>query len=139
MGIAISVDELQKMQKSIPHLVNVSADPLMSEALLYPCKEGMTRIGSKEKDPEEENTFEATAAMRQDIQLTGLKIRDEHAVLTNHDHHCELRVLDSAQCMVNGIEVTSNDKPLTLCHGDWYVQIQPKKNRFSARSTCINQ
>ena len=99
MGIAISVDDVKRLQKDTPHLVNVSADPLLSEALLYPCREGTTRIGATTENSTSEE--EKGGVLHQDILLAGLRIRDEHAVLINHDHDVELRALDGAQVMVS--------------------------------------
>ena len=119
MGIAISVDDVKRLQKDTPHLVNVSADPLLSEALLYPCREGTTRIGATTENSTSEE--EKGGVLHQDILLAGLRIRDEHAVLINHDHDVELRALDGAQVMVNGKEVNSENGPIQLHHGDWIV------------------
>ena len=56
---------------SMPHLVNLNEDPLMSECLLYYIKEGVCRVGR------------LNSPVKQDIQLSGLNIQDEHCVLEN--------------------------------------------------------
>ncbi|KAF2075782.1 hypothetical protein CYY_002915 [Polysphondylium violaceum] len=62
MGVAI------KVVSSIPHLINLNEDPLMSESLVYYIREGLTKIG-RESDS--------------DIILNGLNIHKEHCVLEN--------------------------------------------------------
>jgi len=62
MGVAI------KVVSSIPHLINLNEDPLMSESLVYYIREGLTKIG-RESDS--------------DIILNGLNIHKEHCILEN--------------------------------------------------------
>jgi kinesin family protein 1 len=56
MGVAI------KAVSSLPHLLNLNQDPLLSSVLIYYIKEGVTRIGRSDAD------------IPQDIQLNGLTI-----------------------------------------------------------------
>ncbi|XP_065191038.1 kinesin-like protein unc-104 isoform X1 [Sycon ciliatum] len=56
---------------TMPHLVNLNEDPLMSECLLYYIKEGVCRVGRH------------NSPVKQDIQLSGLNIQDEHCVMEN--------------------------------------------------------
>ena len=147
MGIAINVDELQKLQQTTPHLVNVTADPLMTETLLYPCREGTTRVGAAQKETNSAAAVEKGekgekgeegeeekgdgGGMRQDIRLSGLQIKQEHAVLINHGasviggtsvaRRVDLIAMENAPLMVNGTCLLPADGPLTLCHGDWLV------------------
>ncbi|EGC38876.1 hypothetical protein DICPUDRAFT_93725 [Dictyostelium purpureum] len=65
MGIAI------KVVSSIPHLINLNEDPLMSESLIYYVKEGLTRIGRSD------------AEIPQNVILNGLNIHKEHCILEN--------------------------------------------------------
>lgn len=76
------------------HLVNLSDDPLLNEALVYPLHMGATRIGS---DAE------------QDVALGGLNILPQHCVISNelvsaHDQRylVSLEVLPGAEVYVNG-------------------------------------
>jgi hypothetical protein len=118
MGLSININEIQKLQSSIPHLVNVTNDPLMTESLLYPCREGTTRIGSNGGNNN----------VQQDIQLSGLKIQDEHAVLVNHltdsssgTTEVHIYPMEDAPLMVNGRKIHSSDGPVRLRHGDWIL------------------
>ncbi|KAK5579891.1 hypothetical protein RB653_009579 [Dictyostelium firmibasis] len=65
MGVAI------KVVSSIPHLINLNEDPLMSESLIYYVKEGKTRIGRSDSE------------IPQDVILNGLNIHKEHCILEN--------------------------------------------------------
>ncbi|KAM9957211.1 hypothetical protein ACTFIW_008952 [Dictyostelium discoideum] len=65
MGVAI------KVVSSIPHLINLNEDPLMSESLIYYVKEGKTRIGRSDSE------------IPQDIILNGLNIHKEHCIFEN--------------------------------------------------------
>ena len=109
--------------------MNVAADPLLSESLLYPCREGTTRIGAAA------TTTTTTAAtlgetttttMAQDVVLSGLQIQDEHAVLMNHTTASgasvvDLMAMEGAPMKVNGVSRTPKDGPIRLLHGDWIV------------------
>lgn len=50
----------------MPHLVNLSEDPQLSEMLLYGIKEGTTTIGK------------CRPGSRHDIQLSGVLVADDH-------------------------------------------------------------
>uniref|UniRef100_A0A9J2PZ47 Kinesin-like protein unc-104 n=2 Tax=Ascaris TaxID=6251 RepID=A0A9J2PZ47_ASCLU len=81
---------------TLPHLVNLNEDPLMSECLLYYLKEGITRVGRPE------------ASRRPDILLSGQLILDEHCQFLNDDGTVSLIPATDAQCFVNGKPVTSS-------------------------------
>ena len=116
MGIEMNMNDMNRLQSTTPHLVNVTSDPLMTESLLYPCREGTTRIGSSKS-----NTSSNSSSVQQDICLSGLKIQDEHCVLVNHAMIVDLYVVNVAPVMVNGVKKTSTDGPIRLQHGDWLV------------------
>ncbi|KAM3910118.1 kinesin-like protein KIF1C [Leptodactylus fuscus] len=81
--------------KTIPHLVNLNEDPLMSECLLYHIKEGVTRVGQVDVD----------------IKLSGQFIKEQHCLF-----HCKtnengevivtLESCEGADTYVNGKQVT---------------------------------
>lgn len=54
------------MDNSLPHIVNLSKDPQLSEVLLYLIKEGQTKIGQRKPNS------------TRDIQLSGALIADNH-------------------------------------------------------------
>ena len=61
------------MPKTYPHLRNLNEDPLMSELLVYYIQEGDTLVGQPE------------SPVKQDIQLSGIEIMDQHGVFNNKD------------------------------------------------------
>ncbi|KAI8090253.1 uncharacterized protein B0P05DRAFT_464203 [Gilbertella persicaria] len=84
------------MPKTIPFIVNLNEDPLMSECLMYQIKTGKTRVGRQEGQSQCE------------IRLSGANIYDEHCwfehgpdnTVTIHPNHKD------ALTMVNGIRIT---------------------------------
>ena len=77
IGVSLNVQEDSTavgigQPSSMPHLVNLNEDPLMSECLLYYIKEGTCRVGRRSSE------------VKQDIQLSGLNIQDEHCILENN-------------------------------------------------------
>ncbi|KAL1234163.1 Kinesin-like protein [Trichinella pseudospiralis] len=89
--------------KTVPHLVNLNEDPLISECLLYYLKEGTTKVGR------------ADAPVRQDIQLSGQWIRTEHCEFENKCGVVALVPQDTAMCFVNGKTV---NEPTVLHSGN---------------------
>ena len=90
--------------KRMPHLVNLSDDPLLAECLVYNVKPGTTMVGNVE-DPSD-----AT-----EIRLNGSKILKEHCSFENVDGQVTLVPRDNAAIMVNGQRV---DKPTRLRSGN---------------------
>ncbi|KAK0393224.1 hypothetical protein QR680_000105 [Steinernema hermaphroditum] len=97
MGLATSEDGSTLgvfSPKTLPHLVNLNEDPLMSECLLYYLKEGITRVGRPE------------AEHRPDILLSGQMILETHCSFLNEDAVVQLIPEHDAQCYVNGKPVS---------------------------------
>ncbi|CAJ0947309.1 unnamed protein product [Ranitomeya imitator] len=103
--------------KTIPHLVNLNEDPLMSECLLYHIKEGVTRVGQVDVD----------------IRLSGQFIKEQHCLF-----HCKtkengevivtLETCEGADTYVNGKQVT---EPLVLKSGNRIVMGKNHVFRFN--------
>jgi kinesin family protein 1 len=89
--------------KKMPHLVNLSDDPLLAECLVYNLKPGTTTVGNVEAETATE------------IRLNGSKIMDQHCKLDNMDNVVTLIPNDGAAVMVNGIRV---DEPKRLKSGN---------------------
>jgi kinesin family protein 1 len=89
--------------KKMPHLVNLSDDPLLAECLVYNLKPGTTTIGNVDSEGQ-------TA----DIRLTGSQIMHEHCVFENVDGAVTVIPKENAGVMVNGIRI---DKPKRLRSG----------------------
>ena len=89
--------------KRMPHLVNLSDDPLLAECLIYNLKPGTTSVGNME-DP----------GSGTEIRLNGSKILREHCTFENVDGLVTLVPAGGAAILVNGIRV---DKPTRLRSG----------------------
>ena len=90
--------------KRMPHLVNLSDDPLLAECLVYNIKPGMTTVGNVEDT--------GTAS---EIRLNGSKILQNHCTFENTEGTVTLNPGDGAAVMVNGLRI---DKPKRLRSGN---------------------
>ncbi|KAI9484614.1 hypothetical protein BDB00DRAFT_854270 [Zychaea mexicana] len=79
--------------KKMPHLVNLSEDPLMSECLVYQLKPGNTRVGKEGSDTPAE------------IRLSGSNIQEEHCVFENGNGTVTLHPNEGSLTMVNGMRI----------------------------------
>ena len=77
--------------KKMPHLVNLSDDPLLAECLIYNLKPGKTVVG---------NVDTAAGA---EIRLNGSKILHQHCTFENLDNIVTVIPHGGAAVMVNGI------------------------------------
>jgi len=89
--------------KKMPHLVNLSDDPLLAECLVYNLKPGSTTVGNVD-----------TEGQTADIRLTGSQILHHHCTFENVDSAVTVVPKDNAGVMVNGIRI---DKPKRLRSG----------------------
>jgi kinesin family member 1 len=87
--------------KKMPHLVNLSDDPLLAECLVYNIKPGTTTVGSD-------------AGSTAEIRLNGSKILNDHCTFENVDGVVTVVPKDNAAVMVNGVRI---DKPKRLRSG----------------------
>lgn len=88
--------------KKMPHLVNLSDDPLLAECLVYNIKPGTTTVGSMDQG----NAVE--------IRLNGSKILPNHCRFENVDNVVTVVPSEGAAVMVNGLRI---DKPKRLKSG----------------------
>lgn len=88
--------------KKMPHLVNLSDDPLLAECLVYNIKPGTTTVGN------------ADTATTSEIRLHGSRIMHEHCKLENVDNVVTVVPNESAAVMVNGLRI---EKPKRLRSG----------------------
>lgn len=94
--------------KKMPHLVNLSDDPLLAECLVYNLKPGTTTVGNVETNTvnvegEPSPTDNSQAAV--DIRLNGSKILHDHCTFENVDGVVTVVPKDGAAIMVNGIRI----------------------------------
>jgi kinesin family member 1 len=83
--------------KKMPHLVNLSDDPLLAECLVYNLKPGITTVGN----------VDTNADHQANIRLNGTRILHDHCIFENApDGTVTLIPRDNASVMVNGKRVT---------------------------------
>jgi kinesin family protein 1 len=82
--------------KKMPHLVNLSDDPLLAECLVYNLKPGITTVGNSESNADHQTN----------IRLNGSRILHEHCVFENANDVVTLIPGEGAAVMVNGKRVT---------------------------------
>lgn len=115
LGISIEKGNIGlSTPKKMPHLVNLSDDPLLAECLIYNLKPGTTTVGNVEtNEPHVESNGEATSSV--DIRLNGSKILHDHCTFENVDGVVTVIPQDGAAVMVNGIRI---DVPKRLRSGN---------------------
>ncbi|KAF2172520.1 hypothetical protein M409DRAFT_17753 [Zasmidium cellare ATCC 36951] len=92
--------------KKMPHLVNLSDDPLLAECLIYNLKPGTTTVGNVETNGDEADS-DANGRSTVDIRLNGSKILHDHCTFENVDGVVTVVPKDGAAVMVNGIRIES--------------------------------
>ncbi|KAK5555705.1 hypothetical protein LTR46_006146 [Exophiala xenobiotica] len=104
LGISIEKGNVgMSTPKKMPHLVNLSDDPLLAECLVYNLKPGITTVGNVDSSEASE------------IRLNGSKILEHHCKLENVDNVVTVIPNEGAAVMVNGVRV---DKPKRLRSGN---------------------
>lgn len=83
--------------KKMPHLVNLSDDPLLAECLVYNLKPGTTTVRNVTSDSPH------TAS---EIRLNGSRIQPEHCTFENVDNIVTVVPKEGASVMVNGQKIT---------------------------------
>jgi len=81
--------------KKMPHLVNLSDDPLLAECLIYNIKPGITMVGN----------VDSASATSAEIRLNGSKILQEHCTFENIDGKVTVVPKEGAALMVNGLRI----------------------------------
>jgi kinesin family protein 1 len=98
--------------KKMPHLVNLSDDPLLAECLVYNIKPGTTHVGNVET---------STTAQ---IRLNGSKILQEHCRFENDNGVVTLVPNEGAAVMVNGLRIEKARRLRTgfrIILGDFHI------------------
>ncbi|KAJ0413055.1 hypothetical protein BJY00DRAFT_297464, partial [Aspergillus carlsbadensis] len=88
--------------KKMPHLVNLSDDPLLAECLVYNIKPGITQVGNMDQGSHVE------------IRLNGSKILADHCKFEHVENVVTVLPSEGAAVMVNGLRI---DKPKRLKSG----------------------
>lgn len=98
--------------KRIPHLVNLSDDPLLAECLVYNIKPGITRVGNLETSKDAQ------------IRLNGSKILQDHCRFENDNGIVTLVPNEGAAVMVNGLRIDQARRLKTgyrIILGDFHI------------------
>jgi len=82
--------------KKMPHLVNLSDDPLLAECLVYNLKPGTTTVGNAD----------ANSQTGSQIRIEGSRILPQHCTFENVDNIVTVVPKDGAAVMVNGKRIT---------------------------------
>jgi kinesin family member 1 len=99
LGISIEKGNVgMSTPKKMPHLVNLSDDPLLAECLVYNLKPGTTTVGN------------VGATETSEIRLNGSKILEHHCKLENVDNVVTIIPTEGAAVMVNGVRVDKSKK-----------------------------
>lgn len=111
LGINVEKGLIGFHSPRVPHLVNLSDDPLLAECLVYNLKPGViTTVGSM--------TSEAN------IKLTGSNILTEHCRFDNTDNVVTIHPCEGALVLVNGLRVTEPKRlrsGFRLILGDFHI------------------
>ena len=100
--------------KRMPHLVNLSDDPLLAECLVYNLKPGTTTVGN----------VDTNAVNTSEIRLNGTRILHEHCTFENIDNKVTLLPKGGAAVMVNGkriVEPTKLRSGFRVILGDFHI------------------
>lgn len=98
--------------KKMPHLVNLSDDPLLAECLVYNIKPGTTTVGNVDTSTNPE------------IRLNGSKIQQKHCTFENTDNLVTLIPSEGAAVMVNGLRITEPKRLRSgnrIIFGDFHI------------------
>lgn len=98
--------------KKMPHLVNLSDDPLLAECLVYNIKPGTTTVGHMDQG----NNVE--------IRLNGSKILSKHCTFENVDNVVTIVPMEGAAVMVNGMRIDKSTRlksGFRIILGDFHI------------------
>ncbi|EFR02253.1 kinesin-II subunit [Nannizzia gypsea CBS 118893] len=99
--------------KKMPHLVNLSDDPLLAECLVYNIKPGTTTVGN----------VDATSSACE-IRLNGSKILHKHCTFEHADNIVTVIPCEGAAVMVNGVRIDSPQRlrsGFRIILGDFHI------------------
>jgi kinesin family protein 1 len=98
--------------KKMPHLVNLSDDPLLAECLVYNIKPGTTTVGNVD------------TSANSDIKLNGTEILDHHCSFENVEGVVTVVPNEGAAVMVNGQQIDAPKRLRTgyrIILGDFHI------------------
>ncbi|KAI1284089.1 kinesin heavy chain [Xylaria sp. FL0933] len=124
--------------KKMPHLVNLSDDPLLAECLVYNLKPGKTTVGN----------VDSNAEHQANIRLNGTRILHDHCTFDNAmDGTVTITPGEGASIMVNGrriSETTRLHSGYRVILGDFHIfrfnhPMEAKAERDENRQSLLRQ
>ncbi|KAI0885517.1 kinesin heavy chain [Annulohypoxylon maeteangense] len=124
--------------KKMPHLVNLSDDPLLAECLVYNLKPGKTTVGNVDSNSEHQAN----------IRLNGTRILHEHCSFDNaSDGTVTITPSEGASIMVNGkrvAETTRLHSGYRVILGDFHIfrfnhPMEARAERDETRQSLLRQ
>ncbi|KAH8671158.1 kinesin heavy chain [Xylariales sp. PMI_506] len=127
------------MPKKMPHLVNLSDDPLLAECLVYNIKPGTTTVGN----------VESNAEHQANIRLNGTRILHEHCSFENNSIDGTVTIIpnEGAAVMVNGQRISEPSRlhsGYRIILGDFHIfrfnhPMEAKAERDENRQSLLRQ
>ncbi|KAK2590765.1 hypothetical protein QQS21_011556 [Conoideocrella luteorostrata] len=124
--------------KKMPHLVNLSDDPLLAECLVYNLKPGTTTVGNVETNTDNQVN----------IRLNGTRILHDHCKFENNTDGTVVVVpSEGASVMVNGKRITESKQlhsGYRVILGDFHIfrfnhPLEAKAERAEVGSSLLRQ
>ncbi|KAH9892227.1 kinesin motor domain-containing protein [Xylariomycetidae sp. FL2044] len=124
--------------KKMPHLVNLSDDPLLAECLVYNLKPGKTTVGN----------VESNAEHQANIRLNGTRILHDHCTFNNaSDGTVTITPGEGASIMVNGQRIAGETRlhsGYRVILGDFHIfrfnhPMEAKAERDENRQSLLRQ
>lgn len=114
LGVMVEKDNMGVYTpRNVPHLVNLSEDPLMSECLVYQIKPGTTTVGRPDSQAEHV------------IRLSGTHIYDGHCSFVNENNIVTIYPgAPEAVMLVNGMRITEPKRlrsGFRIILGDYHI------------------
>lgn len=93
----IDISDKSKQIESIPHLLNLNEDSMLSGVLYHFFEKQVTSIGRKETNP--------------DIAMSGLSIANEHAIISNINGQITIKAASpGAKTKINGVLIDGEQR-----------------------------
>ncbi|KAI8625705.1 kinesin heavy chain [Xylariaceae sp. FL1651] len=124
--------------KKMPHLVNLSDDPLLAECLVYNLKPGKTTVGN----------VDSNAEHQANIRLNGTRILHDHCSFDNGmDGIVTITPSEGASIMINGKRITETARlhsGYRVILGDFHIfrfnhPMEAKAERDETRQSLLRQ
>lgn len=118
-------DEKQRKKQTIPHLINLNEDPMLSRVICHFLEQEVTKIGRKDADP------------APDIPFSGLSILKQHALIKSSNGEITIEPASpGAKTKVNGMPLTGervlkNYDRILFGSNHMYILVNPSNTEKS--------